>query len=73
LLETLSGEGLGYVLLVSPSRVLEGTVYWFFDAQPNDADLIEAGLNGSVYFAAACVYAVVGAGVFLRRIQRISV
>jgi ABC-2 type transport system permease protein len=70
LVETLSGDGAGYALLVSPSRVLEGAIYWMFDAQPNDSDLIDAGLEGEVYFASACAYAALGAGIFLRRILR---
>ncbi len=74
LVATVSGEGAGYALMISPIGLLEGSVHWTFGSTPApESDSARAGLEGAIFFAGACAYAAVAAGLFLRRMQRLSV
>jgi ABC-2 type transport system permease protein len=74
LVETTTGDVQRYVVLLSPANVLDGSVYWFFDAPPPfDSDLEKAGRPGYVYFLAAIGYTAVSLGGLYRRYLRLAV
>jgi ABC-2 type transport system permease protein len=74
LLETISGDGSGYALLLSPLHVPEGSVYWLFNADPDPgSDLVKADIPYVYYFLAAVGYAVAGMTVLYRRFMRLAV
>jgi len=74
LLQTISGHGGGYALLISPFAVLEGAVYWIFNAAPAvDSDVERAAIDGIYYLLAAVGYTVVGLAVLYRRFWRLGV
>jgi len=60
-----------YVVLISPTSVLEGLTAWSFDAVPNRM-LREADLPGELYVVAAAVMAVVALAALARRYRRID-
>lgn len=75
LIETTSGDVRNFVILLSPFDLLNGAVYWMFDAAPDNENsaLLKVTLEGPVYVAVALAYAM-GALVFLyRRYQRMVV
>ena len=72
--ETISSADGDYALLISPVAVLEGTVFWLFDATPDfDSEVFEASVDGVYYFAAAVGYSLLGIAVIYRRFTRMSV
>jgi hypothetical protein len=74
LVQTLTGESRGYGLLLSPIGLLEGVVYWLFDAPvPDEGDLAQAGLSPGVYLAGSFAYAAASIAIYLRRMLRTSV
>lgn len=74
LLETLSGDGRGYALLISPLHVLEGSISWIFNVRPEQgSDLLKAEIDGVFYFLAAVGYTGVGMVVLYRRFLGLSV
>jgi ABC-2 type transport system permease protein len=74
LLELMSGDGAGYVLLVSPFATLQGAVYWLFgDPLPVASDAAKADLDGAYYLLAALGYTVLSLGLLYRRFTRMAV
>ncbi len=74
LLETVSSEGAGYLLLISPIHVLQGSVYWIFsDPVSVTSDVGQADLEGLYYLLAAIAYTLLGAGVVYRRYWRMAI
>jgi ABC-2 type transport system permease protein len=73
LVETTTGTVRQYVVLISPNAVLEGATRWIFSAPaPANSPVARAGLDGSVYFAAAVAYAVAALGLLSRKFQRLT-
>ncbi|HEX5370363.1 MAG TPA: ABC transporter permease subunit [Dehalococcoidia bacterium] len=74
LADTLTGSLRHYSLLISPFGLLEGAVYYIFNAPPKfDSNLDHAGLNGVWYVVAALVYTAIAVGVLYRKMQRLAV
>ncbi len=74
LLETVSGDDAGYLLLISPVAILQGSVYWIFDDPlPFTSDARQAGLDSLYYLLAAAVYTLVSIGIVYRRYWRMAV
>ena len=72
--ETISGDGGGYSLLLSPFAVLNGAVYWIFNAAPDaESEIAKADIEGVYYFLAAIGYSVVSLAVLYRRFLRLTV
>jgi ABC-2 type transport system permease protein len=74
LFETMSSEGSGYALLISPLSTLDGVVGWIFGATPGpDSEIAKADLDGVVYLAAALGYIAVSLALLYRRFMRLAV
>ncbi len=74
LFETISGDGGGYALLLSPFAVLGGAVYWIFSTELEiGSEFSEADIEGVYYFVAAVGYSVVSLAVLYRRFARLAV
>jgi ABC-2 type transport system permease protein len=74
LVETTTGSVKDYAVLISPFNVLEGTVFWIFNAPPTeDSDVSKVNLDGVYYFLAALVYTGVSLALLFRRFLRLSV
>jgi ABC-2 type transport system permease protein len=71
LMETTTGDVSALMLLISPQAVMEGTVFWVFNAAPTDS-LAQAGLPGYVYFLALVAYVGVAAAWLARRFLRLA-
>jgi ABC-2 type transport system permease protein len=73
LLETVTGSGRKYTLLISPTDTLDGVVNWMFKATPDiESSLAKADLDGIIYFVAAVAYTLVALAFLYRRYQRIG-
>jgi ABC-2 type transport system permease protein len=71
---TLSGGAQQYSLLISPSGMLEGMVYWVFGVPTLvDSNLALADLPGGYYLLAIAGYTLVFLAIIYRRILRMSV
>jgi ABC-2 type transport system permease protein len=74
LLETVSGNGASYTLLVSPIAVLQGAAYWILgDALPATSDVAKADLDGVYYLAASAIYTLFSIAVLYRRFLKMSI
>lgn len=70
--ETVDAEGADYALLASPFHLMSGATTWIFRAQP-EGEIARAALPGSLYFAAALLWAAAGAAIVLRRFRSLKV
>jgi hypothetical protein len=73
LMETTTGDFRNYSLLISPLDVLEGFVYWVFNATPSDRPVAQVDVAGWVWFTALLVYTGVGLTFVYRRVLRLQV
>jgi ABC-2 type transport system permease protein len=74
LFETMSGEGSGYALLISPLATLGGAVDWIFGATAApESEIAKADLSGVVYLAAALGYIALSLAILYRRFTRLAV
>jgi ABC-2 type transport system permease protein len=72
--ETISSSDGDYAILISPIHVLEGSVFWIFDAAPEpDSDLADITFRGYYYLAAAAAYTLLGVAVVYRRFLKLAV
>ncbi|HEU0073354.1 MAG TPA: ABC transporter permease subunit [Dehalococcoidia bacterium] len=72
--ETISGSDGDYAFLISPIHVLEGTVYWIFNATPDlDSDIYGVAFDGVYFFAAAVGYSLLGLAVVYRRFAKMAI
>jgi ABC-2 type transport system permease protein len=72
-LESLGAEGLlSFLVLLSPSDILEATNAFFFESPITSSVLAEADLDGPVYVAAALAWTALCLVVLARRYQRIA-
>ena len=72
--ETISSSDGDYAILISPIHVLEGSVFWIFDASPEpDSDLADITFRGYYYLAAAAAYTLLGVAVVYRRFLKLAV
>jgi ABC-2 type transport system permease protein len=72
--ETIASDSGDYAILLSPLAVLEGAVYWIFNATPDaGSDLAQVNVDGIYYFLAASGYTLVGLAVVYRRFWKMSI
>jgi ABC-2 type transport system permease protein len=72
--ETISSSDGDYAFLISPIHVLEGTVYWIFNATPDlDSDIYNVAVDGVYFFAAAIAYSLLGLAVVYRRFAKMAI
>jgi hypothetical protein len=72
--ETISSSDGDYAFLISPIHVLEGTVYWIFNATPDlESDIYNVAVDGVYFFAAAVGYSLLGLAVVYRRFAKMAI
>jgi ABC-2 type transport system permease protein len=74
LIETTTGSIRDYFALIGPFNLLEGAIYWIFDAPPSeDSEIAGLGLDGVYYVLAALAYSAVSLALLFRRFLRLPV
>ena len=70
--ELMRGDIADWIVLLSPSDVLDGTNSTLFNSRPDSGAVAQASLDGIAYVAAAMVGTAVAVGLTIRRYQKIA-